>query len=412
MFEIFGVLRDRELRALWLADFINDAGNFVTFIALAVYVKDLTGSATAVGVALALRAVPWFTFGPFAGVLVDRLDRRSVMILTSLVRAALIAVLPFTNEAWQAYALSFASASFGPLFRPARAAMFAQVAEGDRLVRVLAVTETTHHVLHTVGPALGGLAVLAVGARHAFFVDAASFVVAAALVTTVRPRGKPRRERTTTMADLVGGIRALFGAPAIRSYTLLSAGVNFGFAGIIALLAVYVPDVLGRTGGHFGLILSVAGLGTVAASLTIAARDDRHSRTPWAIASVAGVATFVLAWFEPSFLWLMPIAFASGIADGGIGIPMAATLAEELRDEFRGRANSVEAGLLALSEAVGSFGFAWLGEAERLGPAHAMALAAIIGAGLGTLVLLAGGAAAIARHEHRRLAGATHSDQA
>jgi hypothetical protein len=82
---------------------------------------------------------------------------------------------------------------------------------------------------------------------------------------------------------------------------------------------------------------------------------------------------------------------------------MAATLAEELTDEFRGRANSVEMGLLALSEGIGSLGFAWLGEPERLGAAHAMGVAAVVGAGLGAVVLLAGGAAAIARHEHQRL---------
>ena len=77
---IFAVLRDRELRALWYADWISDVGNFVTFIALAVYINRLTGSATAVGFALALRSVPWFTIGPVAGVLADRMDRRAVMI--------------------------------------------------------------------------------------------------------------------------------------------------------------------------------------------------------------------------------------------------------------------------------------------------------------------------------------------
>jgi hypothetical protein len=101
---------------------------------------------------------------------------------------------------------------------------------------------------------------------------------------------------------------------------------------------------------------------------------------------------------------LFPIAFAAGLADAGVGIPMAATLAEELSDEFRGRANSVEMGVLALSEGIGSLGFAWLGEPHRLGVAHAMGVAAVVGAGLGVVVLLAGGAAAITRHEHKRLA--------
>src|SRR2546426_6671053 len=100
---IFTVLKDRELRALWFADWINDVGNFVTFIALAVYIHRLTGSAAAVGLALALRAVPWFTIGPIAGVLADRMDRRAVMIGCSLIRAVLVGTLPFTRHAWQAY---------------------------------------------------------------------------------------------------------------------------------------------------------------------------------------------------------------------------------------------------------------------------------------------------------------------
>ncbi len=387
-----------------MADWINDVGNFVTFIALAVYINNLTGSATAVGFALALRSVPWFTIGPFAGVLVDRLDRRSVAIATSLVRAVLVGALPFTHSAWQAYVLSFSSSMFGPLFRPARSALLAQVAPEGKLVPSLAVMETTHQVLHTVGPAIGGLAVFLVGARHAFFLDAASFVVAAAFLLRVRARGKPAQERGTTMGDLRGGMHAVLAAPAVRSYALLNAGLSLGFAGVIALLVVYVRDVLGRGGGQYGLILSVAGLGTVATSLAIAARDAHHPRTPWAMASMAGIACFTLAWFQPSFLWLVPIAFASGLADAGAGIPMAATLAEELSDEFRGRAYSWVNGLIALADGTGSLAFAWLGEPERLGPAHAMGVAAVVGAGLGGLVLVAGGAAAIARHERRRMA--------
>ena len=145
-------------------------------------------------------------------------------------------------------------------------------------------------------------------------------------------------------------------------------------------------------------------MGTVVTSLVIAARDDRHSRTPWVIASVTGVGTFALAWFEPSFLFLMPIAFAAGLADSGAGIPMSATIAEQLHDEVRGRANSVVDGLNELATAIGSLAFAWLGEPGRLGPAKAMAASAVTGSGLGVLVLLLGGAAAIARHEQRRLA--------
>ena len=397
-------LRNRELRALWLSDWISDVGNFITAIALAVYINNLTGTVTGVGVVLALHSVPWFTIGPFAGVLVDRLDRRSVMIATCLCRAVLVGILPFTRAAWQVYALSFAVALFGPLFRPARSAFLAQVAPERQLVPALAVMETTHQVLHMVGPAIGGAAVLLVGARHAFFLDAASFVMAAAFLTTIPSRGKPMGERGSTMNDLRAGLRAIGLAPAVRTYALLNAGLSLGFAGVEAVLVVYVRDVLGRPSGQFGLVLSVAGLGTVVTSLVIAARDERHPRTPWAIASVTGVAMFALAWFEPSFLLLMPIAFAAGLADSGAAIPMSATIAEELRDELRGRANSVVDGLYEVAAASGALVFAWLAEPTRLGPAKAMAASAVTGSGLGVAVLLLGGAAAIAGHEHRRLA--------
>ena len=401
---VFAVLRDRELRALWFADWINDVGNFVTFIALAVYINKLTGSAAAVGLALALRSIPWFTIGPVAGVLADRMDRRRVMIGCSLIRAVLVGALPFTRFAWQAYLLSFGSSFFGPVFRPARSAFLAQVAPREQLVPALAVTETTHQVLHTVGPAIGGLAVLALGARNAFFVDAASFVVAAGFVATVASRGKPVGERRSTAHQLREGIRELFMAPAVRTYALLNAAIALGFGGVTALLLVYVREVLHRPGGQYGIVLSVAGLGTVLASLAIAVRDRHHSRTPWVVAAAFGVGAFALAWYSPSLLWLMPIALVSGLADAGGGIPMTATIAETLSDDLRGRAYAATESMFALTTAVGSLGFAWLGDAGRLGSARAMALSGAIGCLAALAVLAAGGIGAIRRSEQARLA--------
>ncbi len=401
---IFAVLRDRELRALWYADWISDVGNFVTFIALAVYINKLTGSATAVGFALALRSVPWFTIGPVAGVLADRMDRRAVMIGSQLIRAVLVGALPFTHAAWQAYALSFASSMFGPVFRPARSALLAQVAPRDQLVPALSVAETTHQVLHTVGPAIGGVAVFLLGARNAFFVDAASFAVAAAFVASVTSRGKPTSERRSTAHELREGIREVFVAPAVRTYALVNACLSLGFAGVIALLVVYLREVLHRSGGQYGIVLSIAGLGTVITSLVIAARDEHHARSPWVVASALGIGAFGLAWFSPSFLWLLPIALVSGLADAGAGIPMSATIAETLPDHVRGRAYSATESLYALTSAVGSLGFAWLGDVGRFGPAKAIALSGGAGCLLALAVLGAGGLSAIRRSERARLA--------
>jgi len=401
--EIFAVLKDQELRALWTADWISDVGNFITFIALAVYVHQLSGTVTAVGLAIALRSIPWFTIGPFAGVVADRMDRRAVIIWCNLIRAALVALLPFTHAVWQAYALSLASSVFGPVHASARSALRAQVATNERLVPALAVSETTHQVLHTVGPAIGGLAVLLLGARSAFFLDAASFVVAAGFQATVASRGRPPRRPLTPLHDFAEGLSSLFRTPAVRAYLLLTAAVALGYGGILALLLFYVRDQLGQPAGLYGVVLTFAGLGTVITSLLIAARDRQHARTIWPMLSVAASAPFALVWFRPALAPLLVIALFSGLADAGSGLPMSATIAEAMPADLLGRAYAVQDSAWALAEAAGAVGFAWLAGPGGLGAVGGITTAALVSTFLAAAVLLAGGVKAIAAFERRRL---------
>jgi predicted MFS family arabinose efflux permease len=149
--------------------------------------------------------------------------------------------------------------------------------------------------------------------------------------------------------------------------------------------------------------LSIAGAGTVLISLIIAARDDHHPRTIWAVAAVPGVAVFALVWFQPDLELLLPIALAFGLADSAAGIPLAATIAEAMPDDIRGRAYAANESIYDVGSVVGSLGFAWLGEASRLGVVASMTLAAASGAVLGGVVLAGGGLAAIAAFERRRL---------
>ena len=401
--QIFAVLANPELRALWFADWISDVGNFVTFIALAVYVHDLTGTAASIGIALALEALPRVTIGPFVGVLADRVDRRRLMIACNVIRACLVGALPFTHAAWQAYALATASSAFGPIHRPARSALLAQIVSEGKLVPALAVTETTHQVLHMVGPAIAGLAILALGARHAFFLDAASFLIAAAFQAGIASRGRPRRVESHVVADVKEGYAAVLGDAAVRAYALLNAALALGYGAVVAVLLLYVRQVLHRPEGLYGVVLSVAGAGTVVISLVIAARDERHARTMWLPISLLGIGAFALVAFRPGLGVLLPIALGAGLADGA-GIPMAATIAEALADDVRGRAYGATEAMWELSSAAGSLAFAWLADPSRLGVVASFAWGAVISTALGAVVVVAGGLAAIASFERRRLA--------
>jgi NRE family putative nickel resistance protein-like MFS transporter len=402
---VFAVVRDPEVRSLWMSQWISDAGSFVTFVALAVYIHSLTGGIVAVGFALGLRSIAGFLFGPIAGVWADRLDRRAVMITCDLARAVLVAALPFTHVAWEAYVLAFTSALFSPLYRAARTAFTPSIAPGPKLVPALTVGEATHHVLHMVGPAFGGLVVLAVGARFAFFLDAASFVLSAAFLSTIRSRGRPTRAaRSSVLREFRDGLAAVIRTPTVRTYMLLNAALAFAGAGVVALLVVYVRDILHLPGGEFGLVLAMAGLGTVATTVVIATRDDRHPRTPWAVVSALAGGVFVFAAFEPSLVPLLFMGLVFGLTDGGIDVPYGAVKAELLQDHLRGRAAGASEGFGDLCYAAGSIGFAWLA-GTGVGISRALALAGGASMVLSLAVLGFGGAEAIARSERVRLAG-------
>jgi NRE family putative nickel resistance protein-like MFS transporter len=387
---IWSVLRIRDYRRLWFADVVSDAGSFITFIALAVYVHQLTGTALAVGIALSLRTIPYFTIGPIAGTLADRLDRRLIMVSCDLARAGLVVLLPFTTTPGQAYAIAFASGLFGPVFRPARAALIPAVVPQRDYVRALAVAEVSHNVLHMIGPALGGLAVLAVGARNAFFLDAGTFVFSGAMVVGVSVRGavRERHARVSDVGrDIVEGARIMWRDRIIRSALPSFALLLVGFEGAVGALVVYVRDDLRRGAGAYGIVLAAGGLGTTVATMLLARRSPSASRTwPLVLAAVSPAVLLVVAW-EPGYAGLLVVMLAVGLATAGT-LYVDTFIAERIPDEARGRAFSLHAAVITIAEAFGILGIAAL--ADGIGPAKAMGIGGMVSAGLALLALAPG----------------------
>jgi predicted MFS family arabinose efflux permease len=371
-----------------MAEVISDVGNFITFIALALLIHDLTGKTFAVGIAMALRSIPWFTLGPIAGVIVDRADRRVVMVTSDLARAALVTVLAFTHTAGQAYVLAFLSGCFGPFFRPARQALLPTIAPGDDYVRALAISEIAHQSLHTVGPAIGGLAVLALGPRHAMFLDAATFLASASLVIGIGARGATRARHTSireVTSDLSEGARFLRRERVLRSLIASRAATVLGAAAIIALLVGYIRDDLHRGAGSYGVALALGGIGTVVLSVALARRGAAVHRARWLLFAAASPAVYAVMAFKPSFAVLLVLMLVNGASITGLALYDDMVVAERTPDEARGRVFGMSGASAEFAEFVGAITFTALGDAIGLGAA--MSIAGGAAAGLGVLAL-------------------------
>src|SRR5215212_5565126 len=177
-----------KFRSLWLAQVISLTGDWFNTIASVIIVNRYTASGLAVGGLFIARALPPFLFGPVAGVVADRFDRRKVLILSDLLRAGIVLCFLLVNgpaDLWLLYVLTVLQFSVSAFFEPARAALVPALVESNELLTANTLSSITWSAMLTLGGAIGGLTASVFGVAVSLLVDAASFLVSAALVLSI-----------------------------------------------------------------------------------------------------------------------------------------------------------------------------------------------------------------------------------
>jgi MFS family permease len=215
--DLLRVLRHRDFRLLWLANSTTVVGDRIVTVAIALFVVDLTGKATDLGIVLAAYSVPLIGFLLVGGVFADRLPRHLVVVGTDLVRFALhalLAVLILTGEVriWHLVVIGVLFGTAEAFYRPAATGLLPQTVPEEEIQEANAVTGMFQNIAEFAGPALATLLVLGFSPAAAFAIDAATFLVSAALLVRVHPRERDeqrdaeRRQRgpdPRARADLV-----------------------------------------------------------------------------------------------------------------------------------------------------------------------------------------------------------------
>jgi MFS family permease len=372
---------------LWAGQAISFVGDAVSMVALVILVVQLTGSASAVGGALVARLLPTFA-SPLFGVLADRFDRRVVLVASDLVRATLVLGLVFVRDLVLIYGLIFLMGFARTLFNPTiRAAFPSVVGEGD-LTRANSLIGSTFSASVTVGPALGGLLVAAVGVSGAFLLDAATYLISAGLLSRI-PLPRPQREE-----EEVGVFREL------RSGFSYLAGARVPLAVMIgAFLTVLATDLaipaevflakgtFGAGDVGYGLLVSVWGGGMVLGSALMAVLGDRLRLLPiyflgifvWALA-LAGTG------LSPTFVLALGMLAIAGAANGLDNVVTDTILQRQVPDAFLGRVFSVKYLGYGAGEALAYPAGGVL--VDQLGPRATFLLAGIMTAAAALVVLL------------------------
>src|SRR5262247_1904380 len=172
--------RNRSFRQLWLGQVVSQMGDWFDTIALYTIILNLTGSGRDVGLLLVARFVPSFFFGPISGVVADRFSRRTIMIVSDVLRAFVVLGFLFVRRAdqlWIIYVLTVFQLGLSTFFEPAKTAVIPSIVSDRELVAANAISSVTWSVMLTLGAAIGGIITGWFGTNVAFILDALTFAL-------------------------------------------------------------------------------------------------------------------------------------------------------------------------------------------------------------------------------------------
>ena len=314
MRRLLGIRNMRIFVAGWTASVFGD---WAMFIVLGVWTKDLTGSNSAAGLVFFALALPSL-FSPFAGLVVDRLPRRPVLMWTYAAEAVVVLALLFVHDrgdVWIIYAVTVFYGASGTLAASARSALLTVMVPQELLGESNGVLQTLREGLRLIAPLVGALIYASVGGGAVAILDSASFVAVVIALALIRIE-EPRFEREEHfVAELLAGVRHVFATLPLRQI-VLATGVCLLVVGFSETLIFAVLDQgLHRPASFFGVLSSLQGVGAIAGGVT-AARVMRRIGD----VKLVGLGMGLFAVGELSFVsHSLPLVLA-GIACAGAGI--------------------------------------------------------------------------------------------
>lgn len=278
--------RDRDFGFFWAAQTLSVIGDSFALIALPLLVLRETGSIAQMGLLTAVAGAASVFAGVFAGIVVDRLDRRTLLIACDLARMVLYALIPlvwaFGPQTWLLYVVLPLGEAVGMLFSVTYVTVVrALVVPGDRITEANGRLNATAAAAGVVGPLFAGVVAARFGPAAAVGVDAASFGVSAACLSFVRFRGRTRaaqagrpgeggEARQTMGKDLLAGLSFLWRHPVLRALTVFLSFFSFLTLGLNDLLIYHLKHDLAQSDSAVGTVFAAGAMGTVTGALLVA----------------------------------------------------------------------------------------------------------------------------------------------
>lgn len=398
--KVLSALESPRYRRIFAGQLVSQLGDWLDFVGLLTLVAYTWkgGAAGLAGVTIG-QAVVYLFVAPFTGVLADRLPRRLSLVGSDLIRAGIVLCYLLAPNIPVLLALMMVKVSFGTLFNAAESAAIRENVPEDKLLQANSLSELTTQVTKFIGPALGGLLVADFGVHATFVGDSISFLLSAAVLSTLRfaPAEADESEPSTFREDARAGLRFIMARPAL----LLAIGSSSAMLFLVFMFDTYTPLAVRQLGfqpSFLGYVYALSGLGTAIGLAIVGQWGDKLA--PLRLMSisevlagllVAGIGAILVVKLHTPTPGLLIIMVAIGFCASGLLVAFPYILMANTPAEMMGRVSAFAGMLPTAMQLAGPAVGAGLIAAFGVGSVFGIAGLLLAGAGAVVLFLPASG---------------------
>jgi len=345
-----------QYRRLWLASVISQLGNWFNYIAIFVLLTKLTGSGHAVSWFLIAKFIPTTVLGPLAGVMADRISRKTILICCDAARIFIVLgylLIDNVDKVWLVYVLALVQESIWTFYDPAGRASVPNLCREGELHVANALSGATWSIMLAVGSALGGLVTALWGWKTAIILDSLTFLWSTFLLRKlILP---PRKEEQAAkrsfwdycgVTDIIAGWRYLADNGRIGAILAVKSGWALS-GGILVMLTIFGEQVLasGADGGGSGILYSFRGIGAAVGPILawrLLGETDHAMHKAIALAFFLAGFSYMLLSQAPNFLVAAPLVLIGHIGGSVQWVFSTTLLQKNVPDNFRGRVLAAE----------------------------------------------------------------------
>lgn len=339
------IISSRTYFPLWLGQLVSNFGDTLNYVALVVLVYKLSGSGLAVALTVVLEIVPVLLLAPVAGIIIDRFPRKTILIISDVVRAILVLLLVVVSETWHVYIIVALLTSASVFFNPTVQAVMPTIVDRESLLAANSVAWTTGRMVQIMASAIAGGLIALIGSTPAFALNALTFMFSAFMITRLTVPAHAGQIAATNKRGLAGwvgdvqhGLRYVRGDRFVSRIIIVQALASFAVGATGALLVVLSEQHLKQPPEGFAWLLLAIGAGALLGpillgSLTQNYHDVRLLFVPYVI---RGVGDILIAVFTPLPLAML-ILFVYGLNTSTGMVVYNSIMQSEVPEVVRGR---------------------------------------------------------------------------